>query len=192
MRKWHNPQSRGYSCVEKKISRVRSCGNDINLSLAEFLAMKKNCSISRLFTCIWSQYSNTIYLAFVHAEMTQSTVSWIFSRRKKKFITHSFMRKSNKSQSRGNSRNKKTALSCICSGTFDLSPIAVLPSTHRLSCWGRGGLSTMRWSSSMVTTPFWPWRLLPALLSCGITLHHLLRLPLCPECVMVPCSLNGQ
>ena len=84
MRKWHNLQSRGYSCVEKKISRVRSCGNDINLSLAEILAMKKNCSISRLFTCIWSQYSNTIYLAFVHAEMTQSTVSWIFSRRKKK------------------------------------------------------------------------------------------------------------
>jgi hypothetical protein len=50
MRKWHNPQSRGYSCVEKKyLSRGCSCGNDINLSLAEILAMKKNCSISRSF-----------------------------------------------------------------------------------------------------------------------------------------------
>ena len=47
MRKWHNPQSRGYSRVEKNLSRIRSCGNDINLSLAEILMMKKT-ALSRV------------------------------------------------------------------------------------------------------------------------------------------------
>ena len=50
MRKWHHPQSRGYSCVEKKyLSCGRSCGNHINLNLVEILAIKKNCSISHSF-----------------------------------------------------------------------------------------------------------------------------------------------
>jgi hypothetical protein len=39
MRKWHNPQSRGYSCEEKKyLSCVCSCGNGTIRSLADILA----------------------------------------------------------------------------------------------------------------------------------------------------------
>jgi hypothetical protein len=150
--------SRIFSRRKKKLSRVRSCGNDINLSLAEILVMKKNCSISRLFTCIWSQYHNTIYLAFVHAEMTQSAVSQIFSRRKKIFITHSFMRKLHKSQSRGNSRSKKN---CSISHSFR----RIWSQSNRCPAFHASIVSLRTWRSEHDAIiiqygdyTLWPWR----------------------------------
>ena len=150
--------SRIFSRRKKKLSRVRSCGNDINLSLAEILVMKKNCSISRLFTCIWSQYHNTIYLAFVHAEMTQSAVSQIFSRRKKIFITHSFMRKLHKPQSRGNSRSKKN---CSISHSFR----RIWSQSNRCPAFHASIVSLRTWRSEHDAIiiqygdyTLWPWR----------------------------------